>query len=263
MTPTDRRTRRGDLALLWHQIRYEQLSFWRNPQNAIFTFVFPVAIMVIFGALFGGIAADSYFHGLSALRYYVPTIAALSVLSACYSQLAITLATRRHQGILKRAHATPLPAWTYFAGLLAHAVLVSVADVTLVVGVGVLYGVPVPAAGQWPEILLILVLGAAAFCALGVAVAGLIPNAEAAPSLVQLVQFPLVFISGTFMPIHSDMLNAIADILPVRPFNQALIGAFSEDGAFDLKSLAVLLIWGLAGTLIAVTRFRWDSQHAR
>ena len=37
------------LALLWHQIRYEQLSFWRNPQSAFFTFLFPVVIIAIFG----------------------------------------------------------------------------------------------------------------------------------------------------------------------------------------------------------------------
>lgn len=28
------RARRGDLALLWHQVRYEQLSFWRIPTRA-------------------------------------------------------------------------------------------------------------------------------------------------------------------------------------------------------------------------------------
>ena len=101
--------RAGDLALLWHQVRYEQLSFWRNPQSAFFTFVFPVVVIVIMGALFGGGGASSYFGGLSALQYYVPTIAALSVLGSCYSQLAIVLAARRQNGILKRVRATPLP----------------------------------------------------------------------------------------------------------------------------------------------------------
>ena len=65
---TYRAPRRG-LALLWHQVRYEQLSFWRNPQSAFFTFVFPVVIIVVFGALFGGSGRSSYFNGLSALQY--------------------------------------------------------------------------------------------------------------------------------------------------------------------------------------------------
>src|SRR5215470_6616216 len=114
--------RRSNLGLVTHQVGYEQLSFWRNPQSAVFTFVFPVLFVTIMGALFGSVGKSSYFGGLSALQYYVPTIAALSVLGSCYGQLAVALATRRQNGILKRVRATPLPAWAYFAGLLAHCV---------------------------------------------------------------------------------------------------------------------------------------------
>jgi ABC-2 type transport system permease protein len=252
------RAPRRDLALLWHQVRYEQLSFWRNPQSAFFTFVFPVVIIIVFGALFGGGGRSSYFNGLSALQYYVPTIAAVSVLSACYSQLAIVLAMRRQNGILKRVRATPLPAWTYFLGLLAHCILVSAVDVALIVVVGGLFGVPLPT--HWPALALALVLGAASFCALGVAVASLIRNSEAAPAVVQLVLFPLLFISGTYMPIHSAVLNRITDALPVRPFNQALLGPFAQHSGFDWKSLGVLAAWGAVGAIVAIRRFRWDPR---
>jgi len=258
MSAVTTRARRRDLALLWHQVRYEQLSFWRNPQSAFFTFVFPVVIIAIFGALFGHGAGSSYFYGLSALQYYVPTIAAVSVLGSCYSQLAIVLALRRQNGILKRVHGTPLPAWAYFLGLLAHCVMVSVVDVALIVGVGRLYGVPLP--GHWAAIAVALVLGAASFCALGVAVASLIRNAEAAPPVVQLVLFPLVFVSGTYFPIHSAVLNRIAGALPVRPFNQALLGPFGGHAGLDWKSLGVLLAWGAVGAFVAIRRFRWDPR---
>ena len=252
------RAPRRDLALLWHQIRYEQLSFWRNPQSAFFTFVFPVVLIAVFGALFRGADGSSYFYGLTALQYYVPTIAALSVLGSCYSQLAIVLAMRRQNGILKRVRATPLPAWAYFLGLLAHCIMVSVVDVVLIAGIGAVFGVPLPT--HWPAIAVTLVLGAASFCALGVAVASLIRNAEAAPAVVQLVLFPLVFISGTYMPIHSDVLNSIASALPVRPFNQALLGPFAQHTGFDWKALGVLAAWGAAGALIAIRRFRWNPR---
>ncbi|WP_308019919.1 ABC transporter permease [Streptomyces sp. SP2-10] len=249
------------LGLLWHQIRYEQLSFWRNPQSAFFTFVFPVVIMAVFGGLFGGIGKSEFYYGRSALQYYVSTIAAVSVLGCCYSQLAIVLAARRENGVLKRVRATPLPASAYFVGLLAHCLLVSVVDVLLITAIGRLYGVPLPAAAQWPALAATLVLGAGAFCALGVAVASLIRNAEAAPSVVQLVLFPLVFVSGTYMPIHSAVLNGIAGALPVRPFNDALLGAFTTHGAgLPWRDLGVLLLWGAAGAVVAVRRFRWDPR---
>ncbi|WP_079071807.1 ABC transporter permease [Streptomyces yokosukanensis] len=249
------------LGLLWHQIRYEQLSFWRNPQSALFTFAFPVVVMAIFGALFGGIGKSAFYYGRSALQYYVSTIAAVSVLGSCYSQLAIVLATRRQNGILKRVRATPLSAFAYFVGLLAHCVLVGVVDVLLITAVGRIYGVSLPAASQWPSLAVTLVLGGAAFCALGVAVASSVHNAEAAPPVVQLVLFPLVFVSGTYMPIHSAVLNGIAGALPVKPFNDALLRAFTTDqGGLPWRDYGVLLLWGIAGTAVAVRRFRWAPR---
>ena len=249
---------RHRLRLLAHQISYEQLSFWRNPQAAIFTFVFPVLFVTIMGALFGSAGHSSYFGGLSPLEYYVPTIAALCVLGSCYGQLAVALAARRQNGVLKRIRATPLPAWAYFIGLLAHCILVSLADVALIVGVGRLYGVPFPS--QWFAIGLTLVLGAASFCAMGVAVASVISNAEAAPAVAQLVLFPLLFLSGTYMPINSPALSRVAGWLPVRPFNEALTGPLSRDTGADWRHLAILAAWGVAGAIVAVRRFRWDPR---
>lgn len=249
---------RRDFSLLRHQIRYEQLSFWRNLQSAFFTFLFPVVIIAIFGALFRGASGSSYFYGLSALQYYVPTIAAISVLGACYSQLAIVLSTRRQNGILKRVRATPLPAWASFLGAArplhhgqrrgcdAHHRHLRA------------FGTPLPT--RWAAIAVALALGAASFCALGVAVASLIRNSEAAPAVVQLVLFPLVFISGSYMPIHSGVLNRISGALPARPFNLALMGPFAQHRGFDWTDLGVLAAWGAAGTLIAVRRFRWDPR---
>jgi ABC-2 type transport system permease protein len=252
------RPRHRYASLVLHQMRYEQLSFWRNPQSAFFTFVFPVVIIAIFGALMGGGGRSPYFYGLSPMEYYVPTIAAVSVLGACYSQLAIVLSGRRQNGILKRVRATPLPAWAYFLGLLAHCVMVSVVDVLLITGAGRLFGVPLPT--HWAALAVALVLGAASFCALGVGVASVIRNAEAAPAVVQLVLFPLVFISGTYLPIHSQVLSNVAGLLPVRPFNQALFGPFAYHTGFAWKDLGVLLAWGAVGALVAIRRFRWNPR---
>jgi ABC-2 type transport system permease protein len=250
--------RRHHLRLVVHQIACEQLSFWRNPQAAVFTFVFPVLFVTILGALFGSVGRSSYFGGLSPLQYYVPTIAALCVLGSCYGQLAVALAARRQNGILKRLRATPLPAWVYFIGLLVHCVLVSLADIALIVAVGRLYGVPFPS--QWLAIGLTLLLGAASFCALGVAVASVISNAEAAPAVAQLVLFPLLFLSGTYMPVSSPTLNRVAGWLPVRPFNEALTGPLSRHTGTDWRHLAVLAAWGAVGAVVAVRRFRWDPR---
>jgi ABC-2 type transport system permease protein len=250
--------RRGIVRLLAHQVGYEQLSFWRNPQSAIFTFLFPVVFLTVIGALFAGAGRSSYFDGLSVLQYYVPTIAVLSVFGSCYGQLAVALAARRQNGILKRIRATPLPTWVYFVGLVAHCALVSIIDIALIIGIGRLYGVPLPS--DWLQIIATLVLGAVCFCALGVAVASVIANAEAAPAVAQLVLFPLLFISGTYTPIHSAALNRVAGWFPVRPFNEALTGLFTGHAGVDWRQLGVVAAWGAGGAIVAVRRFRWDPK---
>lgn len=247
--------RPGMLRLIWHQIRYEQLSFWRNPQSAFFMFAFPVVFFVILGGVFG--TGNMYDH-VNALQYYTPTIAAMSVMGACYSQLAIVLAFRRQEGILKRMRATPAPSWLMFVGLVAHSIIVSIIDVALIVIMSRIYGNPLP--GHWDAIIVTLVVGAVAFCSLGVGVASLIKNAEAAPAVVQFIFFPLIFISGTYFQITSHALNTIAGIFPVRPFNLALLNPFGLDKGYDWPHIGVLAIWGAAGAVVAIRRFRWDPR---
>lgn len=135
---------------------------------------------------------------------------------------------------------------------------VSAIDVALIIGTGSLFGVPLPA--HWAAVLLTLVLGAMCFCALGVAVASLISNSEAASAVVQFVQFPLLFISGNYFPIHSAVLHTVAGLLPMQPFDEALLGSFAQHTGFRWPQLGVLLAWGLAAVVVAVRRFRWDPR---
>jgi ABC-2 type transport system permease protein len=255
---TEAPPRRNMAALVWHQVRYEQLSFWRNPQSAFFIFAFPLVFFAILAGVFGSAKFQSGGVTVTGLQYYTSTIAAVSVMGACYSQLAITLSLRRQEGILKRLRGTPLPAWVMFVGLVVHCIMLSLIDVALILIMGLLYGVPMP--HHWAAIIVTLIIGAAAFCALGVAVASLISNAEAAPAVVQFVFFPLVFISGTYFNVTSKFLNDLAGIFPVRPFNQALLNPFAFDRGFAGHQLLVLAIWGVVGGFVAIRRFRWDPR---
>ncbi|MGI8697116.1 MAG: ABC transporter permease, partial [Mycobacteriales bacterium] len=242
-------------ALIWHQVRYEQLSFWRNPQSAFFTFAFPVLFFIILGAVFGN---GNIYGNVNGLAYYTATITALSVMSACYSQLAIVLSLRRQTGILKRMRATPAPAWLVFAGILIHCIVLSLIDVVVILAMSRIYGNPLP--GHLFVIFVTLIVGAAAFCALGVGVASLVTNADAAPAVVQFIFFPLVFISGSYFHITSKVLNQIANIFPVRPFNNALLNPMALHRGFDSKDVGILAIWGVLGAAVAIRRFRWDPK---
>ena len=69
-----------------------------------------------------------------------------------------------------------------------------------------------------------------------------------------------MFILGTYLPIHSQVIQRITGVLPVRPFNEALMGPFAQHTGFDWGALGVLLAWGVLGGLVAVRRFRWDPR---
>ena len=131
-------------------------------------------------------------------------------------------------------------------------------DVALIAGIGALFGMPLPT--HWPAIAVALVFGAASFWALGVAVASLIRNAEAAPAVVQLVLLPLVFISGTYMPIHSAVLNRIAGALPVRPVQPGPARPVRPAQRVRLEGPRRAGRLGAVGVLVAIRRFRWDPR---
>lgn len=72
--------------------------------------------------------------------------------------------------------------------------------------------------------------------------------------------FPPVFISGTYLPSHSAVLNQVAGILAMRPFNELLIAAFRGQAGMNLPHLAVILAWGVVSAAIGLRRFRWNPR---
>jgi ABC-2 type transport system permease protein len=253
------------LSLAVHQLKYEQKSYWRNPASAFFTFAFPVMFLVIFASLNTNNTVD--FLGLDYNQYYVPGIICFGVISATYTNLAMTLAIRRDTGILKRLRGTPLPTRSLFGGLLLNALVISIILTAIVMVVGIaFYGVTFP--GHWPALVIALLVGAATFCALGVAIATVVPNADAAPAIVNGVLFPILFLSGVFFPIEDDTVIAhIAGIFPIRPFVNAVFAAFDPrlpHGAshgYSWSDIGVMLIWLVIGAVFSIRHFRWEPRR--
>ena len=92
------------------RVRWEQKMYWRNPAAAGFTFAFPLMFLVVFTAINGNDKIDIPGGTVHFAQFYVPAIVAFGLISACYTNLAITLTFRREQGILKRTRGHPDPA---------------------------------------------------------------------------------------------------------------------------------------------------------
>ena len=252
------------IALVVHQFRYDQKAFWRNPASVFFTVAFPVVLLLIFATVFGDQTLEVR-GGIETTAYYVPAIITLAVISATMQSLAMSLVIAREDGRLKRGRGTPMPAWVFIAGRIGNSVVVALLMLALIAAIGrVLYGVAIPW-GQLPEIVVVLTVGAAAFCCLGIALTAAIPSQDAAAPIVNALLLPLYFLSGVFIPDDElpQGVTDFADHFPVRDFFQALFDAYLPAGggsSLDWGSLTVVAIWGIAGLLLAIRFFRWSPR---
>jgi len=252
----------SDVAVAARQIRYEQKAFWRNPASAGFTFAFPLMFLVIFATIFNGQPATG--RNVDYVTFYIPGMAAFGVISACFTNLAIRVTLARDLGVLKRIRGTPVPGWVYLVGQLGSSIVTTVTLVAVTVGVGiVVYGVHfrTDTAGA---LLVALALGSVCFCALGLAISGLCPNADAAPAIVNFVIFPLVFLSSVFFPINSKGLNTLAEVFPVWHLAHAMQFTFDPHTAapgFQGTDVLVLAAWAVGASVAALRLFRWESTR--
>jgi ABC-2 type transport system permease protein len=247
------------VSLLLHQLRFEQLTFWRSREAAVFIFVFPLLLYALLGSVY-----DGEIEGQPAQDVLLAGLFGYGAANTAFAGLAIILVTRRESGILKRVRATPLPAATYLAAVLVSTLLVFALQSAGLVALGTLAfdaSPPDNALGFAGAI----VLGAVAFAGLGVGAAALIRSAEGVSAVVNVVVLPMAFLSGSFGPTdeYPAALQAIADVLPLTYFLDVTYGVYLEgDSLFaDPKALAIVLAWGAAGLAVALRKFSWMPRE--
>lgn len=256
----------SDLALAFRQVRYESRSFWRNAAAAFFTFVFPLIILVLFNLIFGDEKYEGFGRAVSTATFYIPAITAFAVIQACYTQMGIGVVFARDQGTLKRIRGAPLPPWAWVFGRVLHAIVISVILVVIVVAFGrAFYDVSLPGR-TFPAFVVSLAVGAATFCALGLAVTTIVPDADAAPAVVNVFIFPLLFISDVFIPLDNapKFLTNIASVFPIKRFSSSLLTAFNpftRGAGFEWDDIAVMAVWGVLGLIVALKFFRWEPRR--
>ncbi|MGH2914339.1 MAG: ABC transporter permease [Solirubrobacteraceae bacterium] len=252
---------RRDLGLLGWQVRYEQRSYWRNRGRGVFTFVFPVMFLVIFASLDKGAHIASR-GGISYDDFFVPGILAYGVITTTFMNLSMSTAILRDNGVLKRMQGMPLPMWAYVAARIISASLVTLSMAVVLIGLGVaVYGLHLSAA-QLPALIVVMLLGTAAFTALGIGITRFIPSADSGPVLINIVIFPLSFISNVWFPTDSlpSVLRTIAGIFPIKPLANALQYVFDprhlHGSLFDGEALRTLAIWTAVGIFLMVRFLR-------
>ncbi len=250
-------------SLVWQQFRYQNKVFWRTPIAAFFTIVFPLMLLVLFTAIFGNDEIEGL--GITTAQYFTPGLAVFAAVSATYTNLAIGTAIARDNGILKRIRGTPIPPWAYIAGRVASSVYLAFLAMALMMAAGVVfYGVQI-IARTLPAALLTFVVGVSCFAALGMLVAAISPNGDAAPAITNATLLPVAFISNIFFPIQDPprWMEIAGNFFPLKAFAEAFRDAFDPTltGAqFHWPQIGYLALWGVVAGLLAIRFFRWEPS---
>ena len=247
------------------QVLFTNKAFWRNPASAFFTFAFPLMFLVIFTTLFGNDEIPVVGGvTVSVSTFYVAAISAFSVITACYTNIAISVSFQRDAGILKRIRGTPLPSWAFLLGRVVHSTIIAVILVAICAVFGAaFYDADLPTR-TLPAFLVTLLVGAASFSALGLAITAVIPNADASPAIVNASILPILFLSDIFIPFDNPpaWVDFVGKVFPVRHFSDAMQAAyFSPTGSgFRGVDLLVMAVWGLLGLVLAARYFSWEPR---
>jgi ABC-2 type transport system permease protein len=252
------------MKLFLHELRTEQLLFWRNREAAFFTFFLPVIFFLIFASVYGNsrIKNEGNIRGAAFLE---AGMIGYGVAATCFAGLGITMVIRRESGILKRIRATPLPAPAYLLAVLASTFVVFLIEAGLIIAAGRLFfSVPVP--GKLLSFIAVLAIGALCFAALGLGITAVVRSAEGSSAVINAVYLPMAIIAGTFFSPESypRFLRVIADVLPLTHYTQLTRDVMVRGHHVwsDAGAIAVVAVWGLIGLAAAIRGFRWQPVEA-
>jgi ABC-2 type transport system permease protein len=199
-------------------------------------------------------------NDLTFISYLVPSILGMSLMQLGVFA-AVPLVADRQKLILKRLQATPLRRWQLVGSNVLMRLVIAVVQTAIIVGVGSL-AFHVEIAGSWLLIGALVLLGSVTFIALGYVIASFAPTEEAANGMTSIVQFPLMFLSGTFFPIDAmpDALKTVARVLPLTYLGDALRQVMVDGTPFSplWVCFAVLIAWLVVCFGIAARYFRWQ-----
>jgi ABC-2 type transport system permease protein len=248
----------------------EILQFLRDRTAVIFTFAFPAMLLLLFGTIFG----DSYDEpGVSASQVYSASMIAYGILSTAFVTMGSGVALDREDGTLKRLHGTPITPTAYVIGKLILVLVLSVAEVAVLILVGVLvFDMPVPDAAHWLTFAWLFLLSTFACTACGIAVSSIVKRARAAGAILNVPVVFLQFISGIFIhPITMlpAWLITVASLFPVKWMGQGFRYVFLPDsmkqyeaaGQWELGRTALVLgAWCVIGLVLCLVTFRWSEK---
>jgi ABC-2 type transport system permease protein len=256
-------------ALGLHRGKMEIVQFMRQRESVVFTMLFPLILLAIFGSVFSNDIAP----GVTFSQYFVAGMIASGVINTGFQQLAIMIPVERDFGTLKRLRGTPMPAMSYFIGKALLVTVSMVIQVALLLLAGIaFFGVSAPhSIDKWLLLLALLILGSATSTILGIAFSAVPKSGRGASAVVSPVVIVLQFFSGVFF-VFTDLpgwMQQVAAIFPLKWLTQGARSVFLPDsfaarevaGSWETgRTFAILGVWLLVGLFFAIRTFKWERN---
>jgi ABC-2 type transport system permease protein len=244
--------------------------FFREPAQVIFSFAYPVLMMLIFASVF---RHDTVAGNVTYRQYFLAGIAATGIMLASFQALGIRIALERDEGELARLQALGTPAVSYFLGKAAQVVVTTGLQMAALLLVArFAFDVPLPAdAGHWFTFAWVAVSGALAGTVLGIAVSLIPGRGRSADTKVAAIALVLQFFSGVFFVFSTlpAWMRDVAAVFPLKWLTQGMRSAFLPDAAKHAEvsgswqhgtTALVLLAWIVLGVVVCARGFRWRRQ---
>jgi len=246
---------RGLWKLTWLEIKI----FMREPLGALGTILIPVAIFVGFGRLAGAGGMRALRAG-DVVRADVPVFASMMIAISAVLSLVTIVSIYREGGILKRLRATPLRPQTILSAHVLVKLLLSAATLLLMLLAGKRY-YPLKMDVPVFSFTIALLISTGSILAIGFVIASIVPTARFAQPLGGAILYPMLGLSGLFVPIATmpPLLRAVARVLPLTYAVSLLEGIWKGDPwSAHIGDLGALAIVCVAGVALSARVFRWE-----
>jgi ABC-2 type transport system permease protein len=224
----------------------------RNGEQLLLTVVIPTLVLVLFSSV-DIIDTDEG----KAVDFLTPGVLALAVMSTAFTGQAIATGFERRYGVLKRLASSPLPRWGLMTAKTASVLVTEVLQVILLTAIAFALGWSPH--GNPFAVLLLLLLGTAAFSGLGLLMAGTL-KAEATLAAANLVFLLLLVSGGIIIPLDqfSQSTQDALSLLPITALSGGLRDVLQHGAGMPWGDLGILAVWAVVGLALAGRFFRWE-----
>jgi ABC-2 type transport system permease protein len=234
------------------QTALETRMLLRNGEQLLLTVVIPALLLVLFSAV------DIIDTGAGrSVDFLAPGVLALAVMSTAFTGQAIATGFERRYGVLKRLGTSPLPRWALMTAKTLSVLVTEVLQVILLTAIAL--GLGWSPQGGPLSVLLLLLVGTAAFSGLGLLMAGTL-KAEATLAAANLVFLLLLVGGGVIVPLDKfpDAVQDVLGLLPVSALSDGLRDVLQHGASMPWGNLGILAVWAVLGLGAAARFFRWE-----